>query len=504
MSAAAPAAEKGKVYLVGAGPGDPDLITVRGLELIGSADVILYDNLASPGLLRHARADAETLYVGKKRTDHALTQEEINRLLVQNAQERRSVVRLKGGDPYVFGRGGEEAEALAEAGVEFEVVPGVSSAMGAAAYAGVPLTHRSRTSAVTFVTGHEADRIDWSRLGHAETLVIFMGLTTFEAIAERLMAAGRAPETPAMAVRWATRPCQQTVVGRLDDLAVEIERAGLRPPALIVLGEVVELRGKLDWFERLPLFGQRVLITRPAGQSADIARRLRRLGAEPIEAPTIEIRPPADWTPLDEAIEALGQYDWIIFTSQNGVEKLVERLDASESDLRAIRGRIAAIGPATARKLEELHLKVDVLPERYVAEGLLEALRDFDLYGKRVLIPRAAEARDVLPRELALRGAEVETVPAYETVEAPDAAERLAAIFDGDSKPDWVVCSSSSTVRNLVAAAGLERLAGVRLCSIGPVTSATARELGLEVAAEADPYTMEGAVAALLRAVRGQ
>ncbi|MBI1356188.1 MAG: uroporphyrinogen-III C-methyltransferase [Acidobacteria bacterium] len=502
MSAAAQAAEKGKVYLVGAGPGDPDLITWRGLELIRSADVILYDNLASPSLLSHARPDAETLYVGKKRALHQLSQQQINELLAAKARQGLAVVRLKGGDPYVFGRGGEEAEALIAAGVEFEVVPGVSSALGAAAYAGVPLTHRSRTSAVTFVTGHEADAIDWQRLGHTETLVIFMGLTAFDAIADRLIAAGRAPHTPAMAVRWATRPCQQTVVGRLDDLGAKIEAAGLRPPALIVVGEVVALREKLDWYERLPLFGRRILITRPAGQAADFAARLRRLGAEPIEAPTIEIRPPDDWAPLDAAIAALGDYDWLIFTSRNGVDRFLERLDASPRDLRAVRGKIAAIGPATAQRLEQLHLKVDVLPDDFVAEGLLAALDAEDLRGQRILIPRALQARETLPAELAARGALVDVVPAYQTVEPPDAAERLQAIFEGEDKPDWAVCTSSSTVRNLAKLVGPERLAGVRLCSIGPITSQTARELGLPVAAEANPYTMEGVLEALLQAVR--
>ena len=501
MSASFSPAEPGKVYLVGAGPGDPDLITVRGLELLRTADVILYDNLASPGLLAHARPDAEKLYVGKKRALHFLRQDGINELLVEKAQAGSSVVRLKGGDPFIFGRGGEEAEALVAAGIEFEVVPGVTSASGAAAYGGVPLTHRSKTSAVTFVTGHEADHIDWNRVGHTETLVIFMGLTTFRAIARRLLAAGRAPETPAMAVRWATFPRQRTIVGRLDDLADKISESGLRPPALIVVGEVVEYRERLNWFERLPLFGQRILITRPAGQSAGFAAKLRRLGADPIEAPTIEIRPPSDgFRALDAAIERLDEFDWLLFTSQNGVEKFVERLDASTRDLRSIRGRIAAIGSATAARLEDLHLKVDVVPERFVAESLLESLAEMDMQDCKVLIPRAAKARDVLPRELTRRGAQVDVVPAYETVEPPDAAERLRELFGGADRPDWAVCTSSSTVTNLVEMVGAESLEGVRICSIGPITSATARDNGLQVAAEADPHTMEGVLAALLAA----
>lgn len=503
MSASFAPAEPGKVYLVGAGPGDPDLITLRGLELLRTADVILYDNLASPGLLAHARSDAQKLYVGKKRALHFLRQPEINRLLIKKAQQGLAVVRLKGGDPYIFGRGGEEAEALLDAGVEFEVVPGVTSASGAAAYIGVPLTHRSKTSAVTFVTGHEADHIDWNRLGHTETLVIFMGLTSFGSIAERLLAAGRTPQTPAMAVRWATFSHQQTVVGRLDNLAQKIADADLKPPALIVVGEVVEYRDRLSWFERLPLFGQRVLITRPEGQSAGFAARLRRLGADPVELPTISIQPPADgYAALDAAIGRLESYDWLIFTSQNGVDRFMERLDASSRDLRAFRGRLAAIGSATAGRLAELHLKVDVLPKRFVAEGLLDALAGEDLAGKKILIPRATQARDILPRELSARGAEVEVAPAYRTVEPEGAAKNLRRLFEGDHKPDWAICTSSSTVTNLIRLAGAEALDGVRICSIGPITSTTARDNGLTVAAEADPHTMEGVLAALLESVR--
>ncbi len=481
----------------------PDLITIRGLELIRTADVILYDNLASPGLLKYAKPGAQKLYVGKKRALHFLRQPDINRLLVKKAQQGLAVVRLKGGDPYIFGRGGEEAEALLDAGIEFEVVPGVTSASGAAAYVGVPLTHRSKTSAVTFVTGHEADHIDWNRLGHTETLVIFMGLTSFGSIAELLLAAGRAPETPAMAVRWATFSRQQTIVGRLDDLAQKIADAEMKPPALIVVGEVVGFRDRLDWFERLPLFGQRILITRPEGQSAGFAARLRRLGADPVELPTIEIQPPEDdYAVLDAAIDRLDRYDWLIFTSQNGVDRFMERLDASSRDLRAIRGRVAAIGPATAERLHELHLKVDVLPERFVAEGLLDALAGEDLTGKKILIPRAAQARDILPKVLAGRGAEIEVAPAYQTVEPEGASESLRLLFQGDNRPDWAVCTSSSTVTNLVRMTGAETLAGVRICSIGPITSATARDNGLTVAAEADPHTMEGVLAALLATIR--
>jgi uroporphyrinogen III methyltransferase/synthase len=494
-----PSPTPGKVFLVGAGPGDPGLVTVRGLALIRAADAIFYDNLATPALLAHARPDAETLYVGKKRAAHAYSQEEINRMLVERARAGKSVVRLKGGDPFIFGRGGEEAEALADAGVSFEIVPGVSSALGAAAYAGIPLTHRATTSAVTFVTGHAAESIDWAAMGKADTLVLFMGLTSFAEVARRLIDAGRRPETPAAAIRWATRPDQTTLTGTLADLAARIEAAGLKPPALVIVGEVVGLRSRLDWFERLPLFGKRILITRPKGQSAELAEKLRRLGADPVELPAIEIRPPAGLQPLDDAIAQLETYDWLIFTSRNGVERFVERLDASPQDWRALRAKVCAIGPATASALSDLHLKVDIVPEEYVAEGLLAALEPHGLDGKRILIPRALVARDLLPDTLRVRGAHVEVVAAYETVAPEGAAERARALFSGQAPPpDWVTFTSSSTASNLAKMVGVEPLRRSRAASIGPVTSATLRKLGLEPAAEASEYTVDGLIAAIV------
>ena len=488
------AASPGKVYLIGAGPGDPGLITVRGRDLLRAADIVFYDNLAAPDLLIEAPR-ARKIYVGKKRAAHAHTQDEINRMLVTEAQAGRIVARLKGGDPYVFGRGGEEAEALAAAGVPFEVVPGVSSAVGAAAYAGIPLTHREFTPAVTFVTGHEVDRIDWTKLGVAETLVVFMGLTACGEIARCLIAAGRSPATPAAAVRWATRPCQQTIVGTLADLADRIAAAKMKPPALLIIGEVAGLRERLDWYERLPLFGQRIVVTRAREQASELSERLRRLGADPVELPAIEIRPPGDWGPLDAAIARLETYDWLIFTSQNGVARFVERLDRSDKDWRALRARIAAIGPATAQALRDLYLKVDLLPEKYVAEAVLEALGGQELTGRRILIPRAAEARDVLPRELRARGAEVDVTPAYQTTAPEDLPARAHDAFA--DPPDWITFTSSSTVKNLVGAVGAEKLARSRIASIGPITSGTARDYGLPVAVEANDYTVEGLLAAL-------
>ncbi len=482
------------VYLVGAGPGDPELVTVKGLDCIQRADVILYDHLAAPALLVHARPGAETIYVGKKRAVRVMTQAQINALLVERARAGRRVVRLKGGDPFLFGRGGEEAEALAQAGVPFEVIPGVSSAMGAAAYAGIPLTHREHTSAVTFVSGHAVDGIDWNRVGASETIVVFMGLVTFAEIAARLIAAGRAPSTPAAAVRWATRRDQRVLTGTLGDLPEKIARAGLLPPTLILVGEVVKLRERLNWFEKLPLFGKTVVVTRAREQAGGIEKRLAALGAQVVALPTIEIQPPEDWKPLDAALGRLESFDWLIFTSVNSVGFFVGRLDASGRDLRAVRGRICAIGPATAAAVAALHLKVDLMPEEYVAESVVAAFEKISLEGARILLPRAAAARDLIPRELEARGARVTVVEAYRTVPAP------AASWPAGLKPDWITFTSSSTVENFQSLYGAERLDGVRVASIGPITSATARKLGVEVAVEAAEHTVDGLVEAILSA----
>ncbi|MEO7653010.1 MAG: uroporphyrinogen-III C-methyltransferase, partial [Bryobacteraceae bacterium] len=308
----------GKVYLVGAGPGDMDLITWKGRKLLEQADSVLFDHLANAGLIALAPAAAERLYVGKKKSDHAFSQDEICAMLIERARRGLRVVRLKGGDPFIFGRGGEEAEALADAGVPFEVVPGVTTPLGIAAYTGVPLTHRDHTSVVTFVTGHSVSQIDWGKVGSSETLVIFMGLTTFPRIAAEIIARGRSQDTPAMAVRWATRPDQQVVVGTLATLPLLIEESRIRPPATIIIGEVVNLRDQLSWYERLPLFGQRIVVTRAQPQAAELSSRLRALGAHAIELPAIEIRPPESFTAIDAAIDSLDSYDWLLFTSANG------------------------------------------------------------------------------------------------------------------------------------------------------------------------------------------
>jgi len=491
-----------KVYLVGAGPGDPELITAKGLRLLEQADAVLYDHLAPHSLLDSAPARAERIYVGKKKSVHAFSQEEICAMMIERARRGLNVVRLKGGDPFIFGRGGEEAEALAAAGIAFEVVPGVTSPLGIGAYTGVPLTHREHTKVVTFVTGHDVSAIDWSKVGATETLVIFMGITSFDQIARELMAHGRSAETPAMAVRWGTRPDQHTLVGTLATLPALIHRHDLKPPATIVVGEVVRLRDKLNWFESLPLFGQRIVVTRARRQAEALSTKLRALGAEVIELPTIEIHPALDYEPLDRAIAGLGSYHWLIFTSVNGVRFFLERLDRSAVDLRALRARICVIGPATRAAVEALHLKIDVMGQEYVAESLVEALGAYDLRDQRILLPRAAIARDLVPAELARRGALVDVVDAYRTSAPEGAAVAAAEILGAADKPHWITFTSSSTVQNFVAVAGTEALAGVRVASIGPVTSATARGLGIRVAVEAPVFTVDGLVEAILQSVK--
>ena len=477
-----------KVYLVGAGPGDPDLITIKGRAVLEQSDVVLFDHLASEELLAFVPAHARRIYVGKKKAAHSHTQDEICQLMIDYAREGKTVVRLKGGDPFIFGRGGEEMEALVDAGVEYEVVPGVTAALGIAAYSGVPLTHRDHTSAVTFVTGHDPSAINWSKAGLSETLVIYMGLSHAAEIAQRLIESGRPASTPAMAVRWGTRAEQSTVTGTLGNLGVRIEAAALKPPATIFVGEVVGLRDKLNWFEKLPLFGRRIVVT----HATTLTHKLHALGATVIDYPVIEIVAPSDTTAIDSAIGHLGEYDWFIFTSANGVRYFLDRLRVSPFDLRALRGKLCAIGPATKAALEAVHLKVDLMPEEYVAESLVASFANIPLTGVRILLPRAAVARDVVPLELARRGAIVDVVEAYRTRLPQSPAKPL-------QKADWLTFTSSSTVRNFLELAGREPFATARVASIGPATSETLRLNGLIVHAEANPHTMDGLLKAILR-----
>jgi uroporphyrinogen III methyltransferase/synthase len=493
---------KAKVYLVGAGPGDPGLITVKGLECIAAADAVIYDYLAAPALLKHAATGAELIYVGKKGGEHTLPQDEINALIVAKARENKVVTRLKGGDPFVFGRGGEEAEVLAEAGIPFEVVPGVTSAVAAPAYAGIPLSHRKMTSTIAFVTGHEdpakADSsIDWAALAKGiGTLVFFMGVKNLPNIVRELTTHGRPPQTPVALVRWGTTPSQVTVCGTLEDIVERVQRAGLKAPAIIVVGEVVALRERLAWFEQRPLMGRRIVVTRSREQASTLVKALADLGADCLECPTIEVAPPDDPAPLDRAIGALETFDWIVFTSVNGVGWFFQRLFAAGKDVRALgRVRTAAIGPATAERLRSFGLTSDILPEDYRAESVVAAFRSHDVAGRQILLPRAQEARAILPAELAAMGAKVCEVAVYKTVPAP--ADALSLVERLERKAvDLITFTSSSTVKNfkalLPAARAEELTSGIAAACIGPITAETARALGFDVRIEAEEYTIPG------------
>ncbi len=481
------------VYLVGAGPGDPALMTARSLDLIAAADVIIHDRLIPADALAGARPDAQLIYAGKEGGGPSASQEEIETLLVAHGAAGREVVRLKGGDPFVFGRGGEEAEALRAAEIEFEVVPGVTAGVAAAAYAGIPVTHRDASSAVAFVTGHEdpgkpESALDWSALAaFPGTLVVYMGIRQLGAIAGRLIAGGRPESEPAAVVERGTLPGQRVVTGTIASIASVVERDGIRAPAISVFGPVAALRRQLAWFERRPLAGTTVAVTRARAQASGLASRLRELGADVVEAPAIRIEPIAGPAP------ALDRYDLVCVTSPNGVGLLFERLAGEGLDARAFASaRVAAIGPGTAASLREHGLIADIVPERFVAEGLIEALADVPV--TRALIARAAQARDVLPDALRRRGAEVDVVTLYETVAEPLGAEQL----DQLARADYVTFTSSSTVRFLLESADGRLDGDARVVSIGPVTSETLREHGLTVDVEAAQHDIEGLLEALV------
>jgi uroporphyrinogen III methyltransferase / synthase len=498
-------ARPGVVYLVGAGPGDPGLMTARSLELIASADAIFHDRLIPPGALDGARDDAELVYVGKAPGAPSVPQAEIGERLIEAAREGKSVVRLKGGDPFVFGRGGEEGEALRDAGIEFEVVPGVTAGVAASAYAGIPVTHRDDASAVAFVTGHEDPEkaetaLDWEALARFPgTLVFYMGVKRLGDNAAALIAAGRDADEPAVAVERGTMDGQRTVVATLGTLAGEVEREGIGAPALIVVGNVVERRETLDWLERQPLHGKRVVVTRARPQASGLATTLRGLGAEVVELPAIRIEPRIESEEVREAVQRIGEYGLICLTSPNGVGLLFKAMDKVGLDTRSLGGvTVAAIGPGTARALAERGIAADILPERFIAESLVESLKTIEVEGKRVLVARAAEARDVLPDALRERGAEVDVVSLYETVREEPAPEAIEAA----QTADYVTFTSSSTVRNLTEALGDRFPSNARIVSIGPITSEAVRASGLEVAVEAERHDVDGLVEALLDDVR--
>lgn len=501
---------RGKVYLIGAGPGDPGLLTLKGKRCLEEADVVVYDYLANPRLLRYTKPDAELIYVGKQAGLHTLPQEEIGRLLIERAAQGKVVARLKGGDPFIFGRGGEEAEELVTARIPFEVVPGVTAAVAAPAYAGIPLTHRDFTSTVAFITGHEdptkqATGIAWDKLATGiGTLVFFMGVGQLPEIAAKLVSHGRSPNTPAALIRWGTRAEQEVVTGTLANLPEKCR--GMKPPALIVVGEVVTLRDKLRWFEAMPLAGKRILITRAREQASTFAAVLEAAGAEVVEFPTITIVPPDSWDPLDAAIGRLREYQWVIFTSSNGVRFFWERLQQAGRDVRDLHGiTICAIGPATAAALSALGVQADLVPAEFKAEALVEAIAAVPgadgLRGARILLARAAEAREVLPGELTRLGAQVDVVPAYRTIRsAPEAEPVRAMLRDGNIHA--VTFTSSSTVTHFLELVGGEArdlLRGVVVASIGPITAETAARHGIASDIVPEKYTIPALAEALVR-----
>jgi uroporphyrinogen III methyltransferase/synthase len=503
---------KAKVYLVGAGPGDPGLITVKGKESIQTADVIIYDYLASPALLRYAPPNAEMIYVGKKGGDHTLSQDGINALIVEKSKAGLTVCRLKGGDPFIFGRGGEEAEVLVSKGIPYEVVPGVTSAVAAAAYAGIPLTHRKLTATLAFVTGHEdphkvESSIDWESLARGiGTLVFFMGVKNLPDITQKLIANGKSPDTPVALIRWGTTPGQKTVTGNLDNISERVKEAGLKAPAIIVVGKVVDLRNTLKWFETRPLLGKRIIVTRAREQASDLVRQLSDLGAECLEYPTIKIVPAENLKPMDEVIKNLSAYDWIVFTSVNGVKFFFERLFEMGLDVRDLNHiRTAAIGPATAERLFEFGLKSDIIPKNYRAEAVVEAFRRENLDGKKILLPRAGEARPVLPVELRNMGADVHEVTAYLTEKVRDNADLLVGQLE-EKTIDMITFTSSSTVNNFKSLLPPDKFTqlidGAKIASIGPITTDTASELGFKVDVTAESYTIPGLCEAILKYYR--
>src|SRR5688500_14865673 len=499
----------GKVYLVGAGPRDTQLLTLRGKRCLEQADVVVYDYLANPVLLDHAPERAERIYVGRRDRGVYQDQHEVNHLLIGKAREGHVVVRLKGGDPFVFGRGGEEAEAVSEAGIPFEVVPGVTSAVAVPAYAGIPVTHRTLASTVAFVTGHEdptkgTSSMEWPRLASADgTLVFLMGMKNLPAIVERLTKDGKPIETPVALIRWGTRSHQRTVVGTLNDIVEKAEQAQMEPPTIIVVGQVVRLREQLNWYETRPLFGKRILVTRAREQAGELSRLLADYGAEAVEYPVIQIVPPESWRELDDALAGLNHYHWLVFTSVNGIRPFMERLKQRGQDARALSGlRIGCIGPRTAEELARYGLNADLIPTQFQAEGLIAAMMEAGVSGRRVLIARAAVAREVLPDQLRTAGAEVRVVTVYRTIRPVSEVKRLK---DQLARRELHVMTfaSSSTVRNFCALFESRdemraRTAGVAVACIGPITAQTAEEEGLPVTIMANENTIPALVDAIV------
>jgi len=503
----------GTVYLVGAGPGDAGLLTLRGAELLARADVVVYDALVNPDLLRLAPKTAEIIYGGKRAQDHAIPQEELNQLLVAKAREGKAVVRLKGGDPYIFGRGGEEAEEIAAAKIPFEVVPGVSSIVAGPNYAGIPLTHREHCSSFTVITGHEDPTKDETALDYAQlartpgTKVVLMGVERIRQIADALVAHGMDKSTPVGMVRWGTTGRQQSIEGTLGTIAGVVAEKKFTAPAVTIIGGVVKLRAKLNWFEQRPLFGQRVVVTRTREQASELSRQLLELGAEVLEIPTIKIVPPEERVALVEALEGIGNYDWLIFTSPNGVTCFFDYFYKAYEDVRALGNvRIAAVGPATAAKVKEHHLRVDVMPEQYLTKKIATALSGFEsVENLRFLMLRAQVANPELPKTLEEMGAIVDDVAVYKTEPETDDRNGAAARLLEEGA-DWITFTSSSTVENFHARFDLPKLLKtfprMKTISIGPETSKALTALGLEPTVESRQHTIDGIVKSLQGAAK--
>ncbi|MDA3915362.1 MAG: uroporphyrinogen-III C-methyltransferase [Deltaproteobacteria bacterium] len=498
----------GKVYLIGAGPGDPGLLTIKAKECIENADVVVYDYLASPFLLDYVKKDAQIIYVGKKGGDHTLSQDGINQLLVDKAKHGLNIARLKGGDPFVFGRGGEEAQMLLSCGVPYEVIPGVTSAIAAPAYAGIPVTHRDHTSFVSFITGHEnpdkkETSMQWDIYARSNaTLVFLMGVKNLANIAKNLINNGKSPDTPVALVRWGTTARQQTVTGTLETIVEKVKKAKLKSPAIIVIGHVVSLRNELAWFDKRPLFGKRIVITRARAQASSLVSKLSKLGAQCIEIPTIKIAPPEDISPLKKSIENIDIYDWLVFTSVNGVKFFFDTLFDMGKDVRILGHlKLACIGPVTKERLQDYGIISDILPETYRAESVIKAFLNIKLKNKKILLPRAKKARTILPEELTKMGAKVDEVIAYETLLDMNKKEELINLLQ-DNKIDAVTFTSSSTVSNFISLLDSKNtgklLKNIIIASIGPITSKTARSLDIEPEIEAGEYTIQGLVDSLL------
>jgi len=501
--------DKGVVYLIGAGPGDPDLITVKGSECLRMADVVVYDKLVGESLLSLARNDAELIYVGKMRGYHTMSQGEINELLIEKAHKGLKVARLKGGDPFIFGRGGEEAMELSEAGVPFEVIPGVTSAIAVPTYAGIPLTHRDLSSTTCFITGHEdptkkGSNINWDSLAQSSgTLVFLMGIGNLGRITSRLIHGGKPSDTPAAVIGSGTTSQQITTTGTLATIAQQVKEAGIAPPGVIVVGDVVNLRKHLRWFESRPLFGKRILITRPEEQATDFARILTGLGARCEVFPTIQIVPPETWEGMDRAIESLSSYEWILFTSVNGVNYFFERLTQAGKDARSLAGlKVGVIGPKTQEAVCAKGVSPDLIPDTYWTEGLAEALGRYPVQGKRILIPRPKIAGDDLSKLLQDLGAVVDEVEAYLNRRPEYGRDTLKETFL-NGRMDLITFTSPSTVSNFVEickdADIYTGISGIPVASIGPVTAKRATEQGFTVAVMPDEYTIDALAEAIVK-----